>query len=225
MSTHTTAAALRADYLDRLDVALGELPHGLAGDLRAGIAEELSGLDGTELAARIGALGAPQDVARAALEAHRITPLPEATAELAEVRPLAATRGYAIGAAVTLGLGGIVIPGIGWIVGCVLVATSALWSAREKLWGILFMPAALAISWAIYLIAAAIQRGGSSAPQDAGSPLAGGAGLAANPLLPAAYDAVWASAAFALLVLAPLAALWLVLRLRGRRSPDNAPLA
>lgn len=225
MSTHITAAALRANYLERLDLALGELPHGLAGDLRAGIAEELSGLNHTELAARIGALGAPQDVARAALEAHRIAPPPEATADLAPSRPLAATRGYAMGAAVTLGLGGIAIPGIGWIVGCVLVATCALWSAREKLWGILFMPAALAISWGIYLIAAAIQRGASPVPQDAGSPLSGVADSAANPLLPAAFDAVWSSAAFALLVLAPLAALWLVLRLSGRRSPDNVPLA
>ncbi|MFT4259090.1 hypothetical protein [Microbacterium sp.] len=67
--TDAEAARLREDYLARLDDAMGALPYGVAGDLRAGIAEELTGIDADAVSARIAQLGDPAAIARAAADA------------------------------------------------------------------------------------------------------------------------------------------------------------
>lgn len=59
--TEKTAAELRDDYLARLDEAMRGLPHGVASDIRGGIAEELDGLDAEATAERIDRLGTPRD--------------------------------------------------------------------------------------------------------------------------------------------------------------------
>jgi len=62
----TDAAGLREDFLGRLDAAMGSVPHGVANEIRAGIAEELDGLDAEATAARIAQLGDPVQIAREA---------------------------------------------------------------------------------------------------------------------------------------------------------------
>lgn len=215
---HAESLDIRGAYLAALDEAIGELPHSLATELRAGITEELVGLEGEHLRARIAALGAPADVARAAAEAgHEVqdrrtpapaSPLPPAPAAPAPAapaqpspRPLAESRGYAIAGVIAFGIGGIVIPFIGWLAGCVIVATSKFWRTSEKVWAIVIPPLAMFIpglfAWVF------------TNPSESDG---------ANPLMPGTH----ASIIFTPLIVAPLAAVWLLLRLRGRRTPEDA---
>lgn len=220
MTTQNTAAELRDEYLTQLDEAIGGLPHGLAVELRAGIAEELSGLDYAALTQRIASLGSPSDVARAAaLEApDALTPLqPTITVQAPppaaqEPVPFGEGRGYAVTAAIVLGVGGIVLPVIGWIVGAVLVTNSKLWTAKEKLWAILMPFITVAVVAAVTLITRLAPIGTQS----------DGVGASINPLLPSSYDLMWSSTFFIGFIIAPLSGLWLLLRLRGR-SRDNFP--
>lgn len=232
MNTQRPTEVLRSRYLTELDEAIGSLPHRLAVELRAGVAEELSELTSEQLLQRITELGSPAEVARAALAADReaaaapnqsgkaegftvggsphLPPAgPAATgAGPSTPRPLSEGRGYAVVALVALGIGGIVLPAIGWIIGCVLVSTSSLWRTREKLVAILTPPVAaivaLALGWALN----GIFGGGTES-------------ATGSPLLPAAYDVVWSAVLFTGFVAAPLSALWLLLRLRGRTAPEH----
>lgn len=201
MSTGLTGDELREGYLRRLDHALAEAPHGLANELREGIAEELNGLDASETAARIDALGAPEDVARAALAegTGAASGTAYVAAEPAQKPPLVETRGYAVGSALALGLGGIVVPVAGWIAGAVLVSTSTYWRSREKLWAIVFTPATIGLLVVLALVTYPLSS----------------SDVAQNPLLPTGYDLIW-SAAVAGFIVAPFTGLWLLLRLRGR---------
>ena len=134
--TEKTAAELREDYLARLDEAMRGLPHGVASDIRGGIAEELDGLDAVATAERIDRLGDPRGIAREAEDEVPtappvVFPAP-APAPSAPRTPTTATRGFAIAAALTLSFGGIVVPVVGWFVGAVLVSLSPLWRTWEK---------------------------------------------------------------------------------------------
>lgn len=225
-----TAREMRDNYLRRLDTAISDIPHGLAVELRAGIAEELSSTDTAALETRIRELGTPEEVAQAAIEAGfggpshapAAAPAPPSTepqsmSPAPAPLPLTETRGFAITSAIILGIGGIVIPFVGWIVGAILVANSKLWSTGEKVWAIAF-PAvatvlAVVVGW-LFKVA--------TAPPPVINPTAPGvddtAGSGMNPLVPAPYDLLW-SAVITAFVLAPFTAVWLVLRLRGRRLP------
>ncbi|GAA2845054.1 hypothetical protein FB468_3089 [Leucobacter komagatae] len=226
---HAESQHIRTSYLAALDEAIGELPHRLATELRAGITEELVGLEGEQLRARIAALGAPADVARAAAEAghegqdHRtaspatqLPPVPAAPAQPDPTpRPLTETRGYATAAAVVFGVGGILLPVVGWIIGCALVGTTKLWRTSEKALAIAGPLAVSAILLGVLWVATLPgQSSASAAP-----------GAAANPLLPAGYDLLWSSAFIMFVVVVPLTALWLGLRLRNRPLPtaDSRP--
>lgn len=231
-----TAQEMRDDYLRRLDTAISDIPHGLAVELRAGIAEELSSADPAVLEARIHELGTPEEVAQAAIEAGfggpsqaaappptlapaSAEPQPLAPAPAAAPLPLTETRGYAITSAIILGIGGIVIPFVGWIVGAILVTNSKLWSAGEKLWAIVFPPATIILAvlagWALRAATAQPHVIHGNAPG-----LEDSAGMGMNPLMPAPYDLLW-SAVLVAVVLAPFTAVWLVLRLRGRKTPQK----
>lgn len=201
--TENTPEALREDYLARLDTAMRELPHGVAEDIREGIAEELDGLDAEGVAARIAQLGDPREIAR---EAQREVPssspavAPAAASVPAANRrvPATATRGFAITAALTLSFGGFVVPALGWIVGVGLVTSATLWKRWEKLVAItvpfVVTGLSLLISWLFT---------GSS-----------GAGAANNPLVPGLGE--WHLLILLGLLLVPASGLWLLWRLRGR---------
>lgn len=230
--------AERASYLAALDAAIGGLPHRLAVELRAGVMEELLGLEGAELRARIATLGDPVEVARAAAlagledgqhthhdQTMRYGSTQSATspgfpvasgqitgtttpgpfqAEVRDSRPraLSETRGYAVAGLIAIGFGGLALPVIGWLVGCVLVATSQFWRTSEKVWAIAFPPLAI-------LIATALSWFSDFTTADSGPE---------NPLIAMPH----ASLILAPVIVAPLTAVWLLLRLRGRRSPEDA---
>jgi uncharacterized membrane protein len=234
----TDAATRRDAYLQRLDAAISGLPHGVAAEIRAGIAEELTGLDDAALAARIADLGDPEQIAHEAREelpagsasaappappapsasaALAVPPAPSASAALA-VPPapaavaspsVTATRGFAIAAALTLGFGGLFVPGLGWVVGAVLVLFSTLWRGWEKAVAILVPLVAGGVSavsaLALWLMPATAIN--SSGP---------GAGEVVDPLVPAGYDVMWVVATIIGLLLIPASGLWLLWRMRGR---------
>lgn len=220
MTDHLTAQELRDDYLERLEAASGDLPHRLAMELRAGIAEELQGGDRETVATRISELGSPFEVAQAARDAGfgATVPgpsLPSAQPVQVSKPALAETRGYAIAAALVLGFGGILVPVIGWCVGVVLVTTSKMWTRGEKLWGILFPVVALvAISIALGVVGA-MTESASVAHASAFYP----------PSVSDFGQAFGFSTIRSLLIggwtLAPFSALWLILRLRGRRPASD----
>lgn len=206
--TENTPETVREDYLARLDGAMRDLPHGVAADIRDGIAEELDGLDSEGVAARIAQLGDPREIAR---EAQREVPgsgpeivMPSPTASPATRRvPATAARGFAITAALTLSFGGFVVPVLGWIVGVGLVTSSALWKRWEKL-------VAIAVPFVVtglsLLIASAVSGFSGTG--------ASGSGAANNPLVPGLGE--WHLLILLGLLLIPASGLWLLWRLRGR---------
>lgn len=198
--TDTAAQDLRESYLARLDDAMRALPHGVASDIRGGIAEELQGLDAQATAARIVQLGDPADIAREAAVEASGTPVviaaPERTPAI-ERAPVVARRGYAIVSALVLSFGGFVVPVVGWFVGAVLVSSSTLWKTGEKI-------AAIAVPFAVAAIAIVIAQ----VTGLASSPPAG------NPLVPSLGG--WHLMILSGLVLIPASGLWLLWRLRGR---------
>ena len=220
--TRTTAENLRDDYLARLDEAMRDLPHGVAADIRGGIAEELAGLDPAATAERIDRLGDPADIAR---EAQAETPNAPAfvigapVAARTEPRvPATRTRGFAIAAALTLSFGGIVLPIVGWFVGAVLVSLSSMWRTGEKVIAIV-VPFALCTLSGLLVTGMGFtswETGGESS--SGGSAGAGGDAGVMNPLVPAWYDLIWFGVIVLGVILIPLSGLWLLWRLRGRTA-------
>lgn len=215
--TDRTAEALRADYLGRLDSAMRGLPHGVASDIRDGVAEELLGLDADGTALRIAQLGDPATIAREAQDevpaGVAVVAAPAATAPSPPRPSAVATRGFAIAAALALGFGGFVVPVLGWVVGAVLVVLSPLWRAGEKAVAIIVPFACASASLVL------VQVIGFSAFAAGGSATGSGVGpgeAAGNPLIPAWYDVLWTGGIVLGFVLVPASGLWLLWRLRGR---------
>lgn len=208
--TQIIADGMRDEYLARLDDAMRALPHGVAGEIRSGIAEELSGLDVDELSARIAALGDPDVIAREAQAQSEDAPaavVPEPAKP-----PVTSGRTFAIVAAITLSVGGFMVPIIGWIVGAVLVCLSPLWKTWEKVVAIVVPFVTLVISAVIggtFWGVAGFESSSSSGSGDAVTTVN-------NPLVPAVYDVMWSGALVAGALLVPLSGLWLLWRLRGR---------
>jgi hypothetical protein len=173
-----------------------------ASDIRAGIAEELAGLDADAAAARIAQLGDPEMIAREAMDAGA------AQRPVAAPKPPAtATKGFAIIAALALSFGGFVIPVVGWFVGAVLVGLSGMWRTWEKvvaivtpLLGACFI---LLLSIPVYTVESSVDEASSDV---------------ANPLMPTAYDVGWTVVIVLAWALIPASGLWLLWRLRGRTA-------
>lgn len=214
--TTEDAKQLRDAYLAQLDEAIGDLPHRVAVDLRGGIAEELSVDDSHAVSERIEALGDPRAIAHAAAMEHgELTRMHLSIGQQANVSALE-KRGYSIASAIVLGLGGFVVPVVGWLVGVGMVSYSKLWRTREKAWAI-FMPF-IAIVLA-GLVGAVVALFTAESPRYAGE-------LGApNPVLPAAYDLGWSSLIFTWALVIPLSGVWLLLRLRGRGRAKEASAA
>lgn len=207
----TDAARLRADYLHSLDAAMRDLPHGVAAEIRSGIAEELEGLDAAATAARIAQLGEPAEIVRGAAQ-ELGEPRPGAQ-EASMPRRVTGTRGYAIAAALALSFGGIVVPFVGWIVGSVLVSFSTLWRTWEKVVSIVVPLAIVALAALASFAAFAVPAGATSVEVSGGDVAVGGE---ANPLLPSGYDILWSGFGLVGFLLLPASGLWLLWRLRGR---------
>jgi len=201
------------DYLDRLDAALRDVPHGVAAEIRAGIAEELASLDPDAAAARIAQLGDPADIAREALDAAGQPPAVPPMVAAPPRTPLTRTRGFAVAAAIVLGAGGFVVPIIGWFAGVVMVLMSAMWRTWEKLVAVLLPFATVVLLVAVTALAAVL------APQvhDASGE---SAAAVVNPLVPAWYDVIFSLSGVSLIgfMLVPVSGLWLLWRMRGRAA-------
>ncbi|QTV79186.1 HAAS signaling domain-containing protein [Microbacterium sp. NIBRBAC000506063] len=210
MTTQTTGAQLRDDYLARLDAAMRGVPHGIAGEIRAGIAEELEGLDAAAAAARIAQLGDPVDIAREAQQEGAVPVL--APAPVPAGPPATSTRGFAIAAALTLSFGGVVLPFLGWVVGAVLVCLSTMWRTGEKVMAIVVPLVAASISallaMGMWTITSVTVTGTGTTPDEV------------SPLMPAWYDLIWMGLILLGFLLVPLSGLWLLWRMRGR-SPAS----
>lgn len=189
------AARRRSDYLAQLDAAMANVPHGVATEIRAGIAEELAGLDSAATAARIEQLGDPAVIAREAGAA--IAPV---AVTVQQKEPLAQSRGFAITAALVLAFGGFIVPVLGWFVGAVMVTIGARWRRWEKLVAIALPFAAAALTAIVIWITALIS------PAD---------GSTHNPLVPAPFD-MWHSGILLAFLVVPVSGGWLLWRLRGR---------
>lgn len=214
--TEKTAAELRDDYLARLDEAMRGLPHGVASDIRGGIAEELDGLDAVATAERIDRLGDPRGIAREAEDEVPtappvVFPAP-APAPSAPRTPTTATRGFAIAAALTLSFGGIVVPVVGWFVGAVLVSLSPLWRTWEKAVAILVPFVATGMSFLIASTMTGFSTGSASGSSTDGEVMS----EVVNPLVPAFGE--WHLLLLLGALLVPISGLWLLWRMRGRAA-------
>lgn len=201
-----------SDYLARLDVALRDVPHGVAAEIRAGIAEELSSLDPDAAEARIAQLGEPSVIAREAMDAGGyVPPAPSAPVVAPAPVPVTRTRGFAIVAALALSFGGFLAPFVGWVVGAVMVVMSGVWRTWEKVVAIC-APLVLFGLLALFSLTAFATSGVEVHE-------ASGTGMlpeAPNPLVPALYDVSWSAVIVIVVVTVPASGLWLLWRMRGR---------
>lgn len=205
-----------SEYLARLDTALRDVPHGIASEIRAGIAEELSSLEPDAAQARIAQLGDPEQIAREAMDAAGQLSVMPAVVAAPPRTPLTRTRGFAVAAAIALGGGGFVVPIVGWFAGVVMVLMSAMWRTWEKLVAVLLPFATVALMVAVTALAAVLapevhDASGESAP------------AIVNPLVPAWYDVIFSLSGATLIgfVLVPVLGLWLLWRMRGRTPVDT----
>ncbi len=132
-----TPEQLVADYLDRLERELADLPRGRRRELVEEIAEHIedaraSGAD-DEAAVRslLDRVGDPADIAAEARSRPDV--------------PTRRSRFLEIAALVLLLVGGVVLPVFGWFVGVALLWASAVWTTRDKLIGTLVVPGGLAL--------------------------------------------------------------------------------
>lgn len=215
-----------ADYLARLEVALRDVPHGIAAEIRAGVAEELRSLEPDAAEARIAQLGDPTVIAREALDAGGYAPpaapaaaRPDTVASPGSV-PVARSRGFAIAAALTLSFGGYLVPVVGWFVGVALVLMSSMWRTWEKLVAIL-VPVVLFGGLMLFSFAAFTTTGAVEVHEASGT---GTPPEVENPLVP---DLLLAGPHFLIIIavagVIPLSGLWLLWRMRGRTPQEPFP--
>lgn len=200
-----------SDYLARLDIALRDVPHGVAAEIRAGIAEELSSLGPDAAERRIAQLGDPAVIAREAMDAGGYVPPAPSAPAIAPV-PVSVThsRGFAIAAALALSFGGFLVPFVGWVVGAVMVVMSGMWRTWEKAVAIctplVLVGIVMLFSFAAFTTTAVEvhEASGTGTPPEA-----------MNPLVPDLFGLH--GAIIALVVVAiPASGLWLLWRMRGR---------
>jgi hypothetical protein len=123
-----TSQALTEEYLGRLDAAAWRLPGDrrveLVTEVRAHIDAAMAGQPGDEAALRtvLDNLGAPEEIARAAVEQEGL-PLPGPIPNATNLRDISTV--------LLLMFGGF-LAGIGWVVGLALLWTSTRWRTRDK---------------------------------------------------------------------------------------------
>jgi uncharacterized membrane protein len=129
--TTGSADPLIRDYLQRVRTAGRQLPRDCRDELVAQLEEHLrdaapDGSSRADVQAALDRLGEPDTIV--AEESRRLG------------IPTAHTGGREWAAIVLLLVGGVILPGLGWLVGAYLLWTSRVWSIREKLLGTLVLP-------------------------------------------------------------------------------------
>ncbi|SDH50701.1 HAAS signaling domain-containing protein [Agrococcus jejuensis] len=171
-----TATDPVADYLARLDDALRDVPFGTAREIRAGIAEELGSLHPAAARARIAELGDPASIAAEAADGS-VSTLPATAAPTGYGRG----PGYVAVTALLIGLGGFLLPVLGWIAGIVALWTGRVWTTFER-WIATLAPVVasvlvVGIWWAVQSAASAQPTppgDGFHAPESSPSPVVPG---------------------------------------------------
>ena len=206
------------EYLGALGRALRDLPRDRREEMMRDITEHIeSALAGDSSAAAveqvIASLGSPADIAAAAY------------AELPPPRQNVSTRDTVT--IILLLVGGVVLPVIGWIIGLVLLWTSATWRVRDKIIGTVLLPGgmlsplllgtlavfATGSSSARECVGVAAVRAGSAAQQAAQDCTGGGGG---DPTI----GNIVAIALLVAAILGPIvSAIWLAVT--ARRSTAN----
>ena len=145
-----------SDYLNRLRVALADVPTEVSHEIVRGIAEELEGLGAEDAAERIRNLGDPAFIAAAARSetkeagsAQRLSPGP-VTGD---------PRWYVVLASLLVAVGGVVIPVLGLIGGLAMVWLSRTWQRWEKWVATLAAPGALVLLVLLSLLADSLRLG------------------------------------------------------------------
>ena len=200
-----------ADYLARLDAALRDVPHGVAAEIRAGIAEELSSLDPDAAEQRIAQLGDPAVIAREAMDAGGYVPPALSAPVIAPAPvPVTRTRGFPIAAALVLSFGGFLVPFVGWVVGAVMVVMSGMWRTWEKVVAIV---TPIVLYGIVMLFTVGVFTTTAAEVHEASG--TGSAPEVVNPLVP---TLAMPHLLIILLILVPIPAsgLWLLWRMRGR---------
>lgn len=126
--SHQIQQKIVADYLNDLERALAGVPSDVATSIVDGIAEELSGLDASEAAARIATLGDSAFIAREAMAGSVVEEHPATSTQAAPTDQ----RWYAVLASLLVAVGGYLIPVLGWIAGIIMVWMSNTWRPWEK---------------------------------------------------------------------------------------------
>lgn len=142
--TDATAHPVIRRYLDELETALRDLPkerrHEIVRDIEEHIEAATAGSSNeADLRNALEQVGDPEAIAAEARERFGISH----------------QRGGALEAAaiVLLLIGGLVVPGLGWLVGVVLLWISSVWSVRDKTIGTLVLPGGLALPVYLFLFA------------------------------------------------------------------------
>jgi hypothetical protein len=155
----TSLASITEEYLGRLDAAAWRLPGDRRVELVAEVREHIDAAmlahPGDEAALRtvLDGLGAPEEIARAAVEQEGLPVTPSAPAQ-------GASNVRDISTVLLLMFGGI-LAGIGWVVGLALLWTSTRWRTSDKWLATLVWPfgyAGVFVLSSIALFAPATQR-------------------------------------------------------------------
>jgi hypothetical protein len=130
------------NYLTELDELLIDVDPAIRDGLVSGIREELAGMNDADAAERLRVLGDPAFVAASAR-----AELPRSTTALRRVDP----AWYSVTTILLLTVGGYVVPGIGWLVGIVMLWASRTWTVPQKVVGTLLPMGAIAVPAALLL--------------------------------------------------------------------------
>ena len=132
-------------YLRRLDEALIGVPDDTAAEIRAGIVEELAGLDRAAAQERIAQLGDPAFIAAEARSEVAAGPVPRASG--------LQSRAYVITASLAVAVGIYVVPVVGAVIGYLMVWFSPAWKRWEKI-AATTIPLVAGVVTAAYLVLA-----------------------------------------------------------------------
>jgi uncharacterized membrane protein len=223
----TTPDKLVERYLKHLDVELDDLPR----DRRREIVDEIAGhiaearadlQPETEAGVRniLEGLGDPAEIATDARERFEVSPRLESRRR---------EPGWQeTGALIMLLVGGLVLPVIGWLVGVVLLWTSAIWNTRDKIIGTIFVPGGLGVVLLLGFTLSFSSSGGSCVG-DLTGPIAGNGRHATQPALQTctgqgtSTTEVLTIVGLIALLLAPIAsAIYLAVRMRRASSAATA---
>lgn len=207
--TKATTPRVVQGYLAELERALNGVSAEVRGEIVAGVAEQLNGVDAAEAAVRIEALGDPEFIAAEA-RAEAGAGADGGVGSQLVVMSAGEARWVTVLAALMVAFGGIVVPVAGWLLGLSMVWLSKSWSLLDKLIATL-VP--LIVVGVVFL--GSVMGGGGSSEEFPASETN-------NPLLPTVYDLSWSSVVLVALVNVVIG-VWLLWRAKDTLAAPVSP--